>query len=212
MTIFDVNNPFWQFLNKMTDQFLLSLLWLACSIPLVTFGASTTAFFSVSMRLHEDLEGSLLKEFFQEFRRCFKRSTGIWLVQLAVFALVAVDLWVCCKMDRKIGWFLVPVIATLGVLLLVMSLFTWPLASRSSAPLRKLWMSARYTTISYLQHGISMLLMAGLAVVIADLLPYAAPVLPSVVCYQYARIYVWVFHRDLRVQAILDGGEPQDPA
>ena len=137
--MFDVNNRFWQFLNKMTDQFLLSLLWLLCSVPIITFGASTTAFFAISMELQQDEEGTMYRDFFRIFRSEFRRGTLVWLTQLAVFAVVAADLRLCWLMDSAAGWFLLPVIAMLGLLFLIVSFFTWPLLSHSSASLPQIW-------------------------------------------------------------------------
>ena len=207
--MFNVNTPFWRFLNKMTDQFLLSLLWLLCSIPVVTFGASTTAFVTISMELHQDLEGAMFRDFFRQFRRNFKRATVTWLVQIVALLFVAVDLRLCYLMDSGAGWFLIAVITVLAVLFFMAAWYTWPLIAHSSASLGQIWKQAAYIMVTYLPHSAAMLLLLGIGFIIADLAPYLGILIPSVICYQYARIFVWIFGRDPNVQTILEEGAQQ---
>ena len=45
------DNPVAAFLNRLMDLILVNLLFVACSIPLVTIGASFTAVYDVCMKL-----------------------------------------------------------------------------------------------------------------------------------------------------------------
>lgn len=209
MGLFDVNNPFWQFLNKMADQFLLSLLWFLCSIPLITVGASTAAFITASMKLYKNEDGNLAHDFFSAFRANFRRATLLGLIQLLLFAVVAADLRICYIMQQRIGYFLLPVFAVLGLLLLMASFFTWPLVTHSSASLFQVWKTAAYIVASYLPHALAMLVLAVLGVVVTCMFSYITVVLPGIVVYQYARVYVWIFGRDARVQTLLDANAPE---
>nr|WP_325221846.1 YesL family protein [uncultured Oscillibacter sp.] len=204
MGLFNVNNSFWQFLNKMADQFVLSLLWLLCSLPLVTAGAATASFLTVSMKLHRNEEGRLSQEFFSVFRECFCRSTLLGLTQILVLAAVAADLRVCYIMGNRIGYFLLPVLAVLGLLVLMAGFFIWPLVTHSDAPLIQIWKTAAYIVLSYLPHALAMLALAVLGAAVACTVPSVMVILPGVVVYQYARVYTWIFDRDIRVQAVLD--------
>lgn len=38
--MFDMDNPVWRFMGKVTDMFFLTCLWLLFSLPVVTIGAS----------------------------------------------------------------------------------------------------------------------------------------------------------------------------
>ena len=194
----------------MTDQFLLSLLWMLCSIPVITFGAATTAFLTISMELHQDLEGSMFLDFFRQFRRNFKRATLVWLVQVAVLLFAAADLRLCYLMDSGLGWFLIAAIAVLAVFFCMTSWFTWPLLAHSSVSLRRIWKCAAYTMVTYLPHSAAMLLLLGIGVVITDLLPWLGILLPAIICSQFARVYVWIFRKDPHVREILDTRPEQD--
>lgn len=67
-------------------------MWLICSIPLITIGASTTALIYSCMKLHKE-EGYVTKNFFSSFKENFKQSTLIWLIYLAVGAILVADLY-----------------------------------------------------------------------------------------------------------------------
>ena len=56
--IFNINNPFWTFMGKLVDVVVLHFIWLVCSLPVVTFGASTTALYY-----------ALLKDQIRNFKR-----------------------------------------------------------------------------------------------------------------------------------------------
>jgi len=91
--LFDPENKFWQFLSKATDAALMSLLWVLTSLPLVTIGASTAAFYSYALKQVTDQEGSLVKSYFSAFRAHFKRATLLWLLQATGAVFFAADLW-----------------------------------------------------------------------------------------------------------------------
>ena len=48
--LFNVENPVWVFMGKLVDMLLLSGLWVICSLPVVTIGASTAALYYVTLK------------------------------------------------------------------------------------------------------------------------------------------------------------------
>ena len=48
---FNYDNPVWRFIGKLGDLILLNILWIVCSIPVFTIGASTTAVYYVTLKL-----------------------------------------------------------------------------------------------------------------------------------------------------------------
>ena len=78
--IFDPENKFWSAISKVADVTCMSFLWTITSLPLVTMGAATTAFYSYTMRQVRDTEGGILSGFFGAFRKHFKKATLLWLL------------------------------------------------------------------------------------------------------------------------------------
>ena len=203
MRLFDTNAPFWQFMNRMADQFLLSLLWMLFSLPLVTFGAASAAYIEVSMEVHKDENGGLTRLFFATFRKSFRRSTCIWFTMLLVGAVVSLDLRLCWMMDNAPGYFFLPVLVVLGALFLMVSFFALPLSAKCSDPLKQVWKTSGRLMISYMPYALSMLVLAVLGIFAALAFPSIIILLPAVVFYQYARVYVWVFERDEGVRRMI---------
>lgn len=78
------------FLESLANTVFLNLLFLLCSIPILTTGASLTA-------LYAGLRASIKKEpcykaFFRTLRKSFVRSTLAWLIVLPVNALLVTNL------------------------------------------------------------------------------------------------------------------------
>ena len=49
-----IDNGVTRFLGKVADFMFLNLLWIVCSIPIITIGASTTAMYSVMLKIVVD--------------------------------------------------------------------------------------------------------------------------------------------------------------
>lgn len=90
--LFNPENKFWNFIGKLTDACLTSILWVITCLPLFTVGASTAAFYSYTIDQVKDLEGGIWKSYFTAWKRCFKKATLAWLVQIAGTAFLAFDL------------------------------------------------------------------------------------------------------------------------
>ena len=91
--IFNYDNPIWRFIGKFCDIMILNVLWLICCIPVVTVGAATTAVYYVTLKLVRDEEGPTIRSFFKSFKENFKQATVLWLIMLAVGALLGFDLY-----------------------------------------------------------------------------------------------------------------------
>lgn len=92
--LFDIENPVMRYIIKIFDCMCLSILWLLFSLPVVTAGASTTALYATIYHYIRKEEGHLWRTFWGAFRENLKRSTLVWLVVLAVAAILTVDVLV----------------------------------------------------------------------------------------------------------------------
>ena len=88
---FSLDNPFNRFMTLVFDIALLSILFTVCSLPVVTFGASAAALYSVMLRRVRNEEGAILKGFFQAFRENFRQGTIAGLIFIAINLLMFLD-------------------------------------------------------------------------------------------------------------------------
>lgn len=88
-SIFDPDRLVWRGISVGMDLVYASVLWLVCSIPVVTIGAASTALYDTVAHCIRRREDSMLARFFGTFRAEFKTATLSWLMWLAGIALCA---------------------------------------------------------------------------------------------------------------------------
>ena len=208
MGAYNVNNRFWQFLNRLTDVFLITLLWAVACVPVVTAGAATTACIKVVMELSEDAEGSIFKEFWAEFRRSFGKATVMWLIHLAAGLLAFWSLRSCWALFRDygsyVGAFFLPVVAVLSLLLLMAALYTWPLLAYADGSLMDIAELAVKAMFGQILLSLSMVSILIAFAVLFLYIPAYCILFPLVIFYLDARVFCRAFDRDTRLRPYLN--------
>lgn len=90
--LFNLDNPVWRFISKVFDAFILSILFLITSIPIITIGASASALYHALIKLVNDEEGYITKDYFKGFKQNFKQATLSFLIVFVIFILLIIDL------------------------------------------------------------------------------------------------------------------------
>ena len=101
--MFDIDNPVWRFMGKVTDMFFLTCLWLLFSLPVVTIGASTCALCYCSMTLASNKEGYIREDFVRAFKENFKAATIAWIGMLALGIFFGADLYFYYHLAGGVG-------------------------------------------------------------------------------------------------------------
>ena len=90
---FNYDNPVWRFVGRIWDLFILNLLWVICSIPIVTFGASTTAMYYCTLKIAKDRDsGGMFTMFFHSFKDNIGQSTIIWIIMALIGGVLFFDI------------------------------------------------------------------------------------------------------------------------
>lgn len=80
-----------KFADTATNVVMLGFFWLICSLPIVTIGASSTALSEATRSYMYLDEKKPLRIFFASFKEHFKLSTIVWLINLALLAILVLD-------------------------------------------------------------------------------------------------------------------------
>ncbi|HWQ97987.1 MAG TPA: DUF624 domain-containing protein [Clostridia bacterium] len=113
------------------DIVILNLLFLVCSVPIVTIGAAATACYAgVSRTLQKRETGLVYKAFFADFRAAFRQSTAGWLLELLVLAILAGDIWFAVVYSEPNNKFFLIFAIIVGAIVLMASLWFYPLVAR----------------------------------------------------------------------------------
>ena len=93
--LFDPDSAFIHLLSELADLVVLNLLWLLCCLPVITIGASTAALYRCTLNMVYGKGSRRAGAFFAAFRENFRQATLLWLLLLAVLALLLADAWLC---------------------------------------------------------------------------------------------------------------------
>ena len=88
MKLFSVDGPLYNFFSRLLDMMKLNFLWVLFSLPIVTIGASTAAAFSITLKMVDEREGYIAKQFWAAFKANVKQGIPAGLLNLFfVYAL-----------------------------------------------------------------------------------------------------------------------------
>lgn len=149
-------------IGKIGDMICLNVMWLICCIPIVTIGASTTALYTVMLRLVKNEEGYIFRGFFKAFKSNFKQSTIIWLIFLILGIVWTIDFRVAGLLPGTAGVVLSAIFLTLGFLLLSVTIYIFPLTARYENGIKATFKNALILTAAKLPYT---LLMAAVTIV-----------------------------------------------
>lgn len=209
--IFNMENPFWTFLNKLADIVILEFLWLLTSIPLITIGASSCALWHCVLRLIRDEEGRITSNYFRAFRESLRTGTAVWAVHLAVIAVLTADFLICRRMQSAVGVFLLGAVLVLSVFAATVSIFLYPLSGRFDFTWKKVIGNSIFLTLRHLPHALCMLLIYVVAALGSWLITYAVIILPPLAFFLNGKLILWIFDQYMEDDEEEETEEPEEP-
>lgn len=111
-----IETPVFHILCTLFDLVVINLLYVLCSLPIVTIGASSTALYAALFALFQD-EAHIYTLFLRTFFRCFRKSTICWLLWLLLAAIACADIVIIALYWVSFGKYI-----ALGILLLILFL------------------------------------------------------------------------------------------
>lgn len=127
---FSESNPFFSFMGLVFDLVMMNLIWLVCCIPVITFGASTTALYTVMLRRAKNEEGYMVRGFFSAFKSNFKQTVPLTLIYILAAAVLVSDMIIIRNWEGTFGSFMfgfcmVAIMVAQGVFS-----YVWPLQAK----------------------------------------------------------------------------------
>ena len=149
------DGKFVKVLNRIADLVGLNLLAILFCIPIVTIGASITAVYGCIFRIQEKREGYLTKDLWKLFKECFRSSTIIYLVGVAVVAMLYLDYQIFAT-DSRLDILQVLVVAG-GILVAEIFTYAFPMESYFENSLKATVKNALLLGISNIPYTLLML-------------------------------------------------------
>lgn len=175
-----------RFLGKIGDIVVINLLWIICSIPLITLGASTTALYFSSLKIIKDNDNSARKNFFKSFKENFKQSTIIWIIFFIIGIIIISDYWLFSNLSDKLGNLAVIgkyIFSAIGIIWFIIILYLFPVIAAFENTTKNLLKNAIIFSISHLPSTLIMMIIT------------IFPVMLTITDYQLFPLYIfcWFF-------------------
>lgn len=163
---FDItDNVIVRALNKICDMVCLNILWLVCCIPVFTIGASTTALYTVMMKMVKNEEGYIFRGFFKAFKENFKQSTIMWIILFMLGIVCFIDYRVAGMITGTGGMILRVIFFLFGFFILSVMIYVFPLTARYENTIGATFRNAMLLTIGRFPYTLLMVAVMAVAVV-----------------------------------------------
>lgn len=189
---FSIDGGLVRFLSKASDICIIGILWLICCLPIVTFGASTTAAYYTIIKVVKRQRGTLSREFIQALKKNFKDSVLIHCIYLVIEGFLVFNIYHAYQSletrDSAVALNQLFIYAAFLLLVMTAGIYTYPALSRFSMKRNEL---IQFSFVALCRHlPITLLL---IAIFLASfgamvLLPVGIIFMPGICLYLYSLI------------------------
>ena len=122
-------SPVYKFLSKFLDVVKLNFFWILFSIPVITVGASTVAAMSVGLKMVDDEEGYIGKNFLKAFKENWKLGTILWMITVVAVYAIYLDFQLFEAVENNPIIFLIIGMASIALAVAAL-IYSYPLTAR----------------------------------------------------------------------------------
>ena len=195
-SLFDVDSPLMNGLQKVFDCMLVSLCWLTACLPILTIGPACGALYRTVCRSICRDEGGILKPFWDTFRDNLKNGVPVWLPILAVYLFLIADGVIVRGLLHSST--LYGVILVLIAVTTVWAAYATAYCVRFNGSTREvLWISL-FLVLAHPLTALLVMAAVALGLVLVLMVPYLALFLPGLVCLAIRGPMEGVFRKHMR--------------
>lgn len=195
---FRAEGPFFSVASRIADMAVLSVMWIAGCIPLVTILTSTASLYQATVKCIRYDRGSAWREFLDAYQKNLKQGIVLTLLYGAAGALLGYgDFWIVYISQDRSGAMFIPAFALfmLTIFWLVHVLWLVPVFSRFSNTLGNILRLNFVVSVRHMLKGMLLLALFGAAVVcVRASLPFVL-IFPSLLMLSGSYISEPVLHR-----------------
>lgn len=145
MNIFNSDGWFSRFFGTLGDIIIVNILFILCSIPIVTMGASMSAmYFTLLKKQRTGENGGVVKLFFKGFKDNFKQSTISWLLFLLISFIFTLDFNLFGKGGPQENKLMYYTSVVLMILTCFIAIYLFPVISAFKNTLKNLLLQSIY--------------------------------------------------------------------
>ncbi|MGN0331756.1 MAG: YesL family protein [Lachnospiraceae bacterium] len=165
LNIFQLDNPFNSIMTKIFDIVLLNALFLLCSIPVITLGASVSALYYMMLKMVRDEESGIIKGFFKAFKENVRQSIPLTMLLFVCAGLLLTDLHILRGTESHAAMIMYG--GCIALILAVGAVFGYifPLLSRFENTIKGTIVNAAKIAVTYLPQTICILFINSIPII-----------------------------------------------
>lgn len=163
------------FLNKVADVMILSLVFMLACVPVFTVGAAFTAAYYMGFKMVKNEESYIIKGFFKAFKENFKQATAIWLLVLLLAAVMAVDYRIILYSGIAFASWMRIATLTVTVIMLLGIVFVFPMQARFENTVKNTIKNAFLMALSHLPSAFLLIIVYAVPYLILYFVPQLLP-------------------------------------
>ena len=139
------DSVFGRLMNRCGVLIISNLLFILCSLPIVTAGAGFTAMYYTMLKTLRGggLNNRVLRTFWTGLKQNFKQATIAWIIMLALGVFLALELFWCSQMTGVLSLMRYGIMALL-VVLVIIALYLFPVMAAFNGTLKELVVDSVY--------------------------------------------------------------------
>lgn len=139
---FGNDSLFGRIFGTLGNMIIVNLLFLLCSIPVITFGAAFTSMYYALLRSLKYGDSSLVRDFFGSFRQNFRQSTLSWIISIIFIIVFTADIGMFGPRGVYPVTAIYYLIIVLAVIVMITAMFVFPVIATFRNTLKNLWIQA----------------------------------------------------------------------
>lgn len=179
MKFFDSDSGFSRFMNALFDILYVGVLWVVCSLPLITAGASTTAAYYAMSKCVRHKTGYIGREFFHSFKDNFRQITPLTLLFWLVVGVLSADLYYIWNNESGFNNALFIGLLFVAFVVAGIAVYSCPILSRFHKKNTELIKTALYVLFRFLPLTVAIEFGFIIACFLLLLVPWAVLVIPG---------------------------------
>ena len=174
--IFGMDSGVMRFLTLVANLAILNVLFIVCSLPVVTLGASLTALNYVALQMIRQEDSYIMRGFFRGFKQNFLQATAIWLILLAAGIFLWLDYWsVSQYFTGAMRTVMLVGLTVLAVMWVMVFLYVFALQARYENTVKQTMKNALFMALLRLPYTVVLVLIDALLPLLPVFLPQTAP-------------------------------------
>lgn len=209
--LFNYENRIMSTISRIADSLILGLLWVICSLPVFTVGASSAAFYYTFNKCICQKMDYVWQTFFTCFKSNFKQATQIWLIVLGLAAMVMIDFRLLILMENA-GILVMIIRAALILVMLLITiwaLYLFPYLSRFQSPNKTVMKNCALIALANFPQSILLLVAFAITMIGFICLPLLNLLFPSLYMLWANKILEKIFRKYMSAEDLAAQTQPE---